>query len=223
MMAKKPEELEDPKSLGEFYVRTAEFPAGFMTQYAPSILIGRPTHQSLATGYPIGKRFKSVPVVRVADENPVHLGHHARADGRWRLYAFADPAPPGRDSPLTDWANWLASAPDSPVVAHTPPGSDLDSVFDVKVVFQQPYTDLDIRAVPPVFLPRTGEFQLIDYEKVYAADPEHDIFDARGVDRAAGCVVVVRPDQYVAHVLPLTATGELSAFFAGNLLPARQS
>jgi phenol 2-monooxygenase len=221
MMAKKPEELEDPKALGEFYVRTAEFPAGFMTQYAPSILIGQPTHQSLATGYTIGKRFKSVPVVRVADENPVHLGHHARADGRWRLYAFADPAAPGRTSALTAWANWLASAPDSPVVTHTPPGNDLDSVFDVKVVFQQPYTDLDIRAVPSVFLPRTGEFQLIDYEKVYAADPEHDIFDLRGVDRASGCVVVVRPDQYVAHVIPLTATGELSAFFAANLLPAR--
>jgi phenol 2-monooxygenase (NADPH) len=26
--------------------------------------------------------------------------------------------------------------------------------------------------------------------------------------------VIVRPDQYVAHVLPLTATDELAAFFA---------
>jgi phenol 2-monooxygenase len=223
MMAKKPEDFEDPKALGEFYVRTAEFPAGFMTQYAPSMLIGEATHQALATGFPVGKRFKSVPVTRVADENPVHLGHHARADGRWRLYAFADAAGPGQSSALATWADWLAASPDSPVVAYTPAGGDADSVFDVKVVYQQPYTDLDIRAVPPVFLPRSGEFRLIDYEKVYAADPKHDIFDLRGVDRASGCVVVVRPDQYVAHVLPLTATAELSTFFAGNLLPARQS
>ncbi len=41
MMAKKPEEFEDPSELEDFYVRTAEFPAGFMTQYAPSMLIGR--------------------------------------------------------------------------------------------------------------------------------------------------------------------------------------
>ena len=37
-----------------------------------------------------------------------------------------------------------------------------------------------------------------------------------------GVVVVVRPDQYVANVLPLTATAELSAFFA-PLLPDRIS
>jgi phenol 2-monooxygenase len=29
----------------------------------------------------------------------------------------------------------------------------------------------------------------------------------------------VRPDQYVAAVLPLSARDELSAFFAGALLP----
>jgi len=28
-------------------------------------------------------------------------------------------------------------------------------------------------------------------------------------------MVVVRPDQYVAHVLPLDAYAELSSFFAG--------
>ncbi len=32
--------------------------------------------------------------------------------------------------------------------------------------------------------------------------------------------MVVRPDHYVANVLPLSATDELGAFFAG-LLPAR--
>jgi phenol 2-monooxygenase len=35
-------------------------------------------------------------------------------------------------------------------------------------------------------------------------------------------VVVVRPDQYVANVLPLTATAELAAFFA-PLLNRRQT
>jgi phenol 2-monooxygenase len=31
-------------------------------------------------------------------------------------------------------------------------------------------------------------------------------------------LVVVRPDQYVAHVLPLDGYDELSAFFAGVLV-----
>lgn len=41
----------------------------------------------------------------------------------------------------------------------------------------------------------------------------NDIFDMRSIDRDRGCVVVVRPDQYVAQVLPLDAHGELLAFF----------
>jgi phenol 2-monooxygenase len=56
---------------------------------------------------------------------------------------------------------------------------------------------------------------------VFAAGPSYwcrtDIFEERGVSRG-GAVVVVRPDGYVAHVLPLTATTELGAFFAGQML-----
>ncbi|MET0726236.1 MAG: FAD-binding monooxygenase [Leifsonia sp.] len=217
MMAKKPEEFESPQALGDFYVATAEFPAGFSTQYQPSMLTAEGTHQELATGFPIGKRFKSARVVRVADVNPVHLGHHARADGRWRLYAFADAPAAGEPSALADWAAWVAGSPDSPVAAFTPDGADVDSVFDVKVVYQQAYDGVDFGRVPSIFRPHGGPFQLIDYEKVYAADPSDDIFDARGIDRA-GCVVIVRPDQYVAHVLPLTETDELAAFFARSML-----
>ena len=33
--------------------------------------------------------------------------------------------------------------------------------------------------------------------------------------------MVVRPDQYVAHVLPLDAHAELAEFFAGVLVDAR--
>ncbi|MCU1572938.1 MAG: phenol 2-monooxygenase [Micrococcaceae bacterium] len=216
MMAKKPEEFESRSELEDFYVRTAEFPAGFMTQYQPSMLIAEPAHQDLATGFPIGKRFKSAPVVRVCDANPVHLGHHATADGRWRIYVFADPAQPGARSETAAFADWIETSPDSPL-AVTPDGLDRDAWFDVKVIYQQDHTRVDIGTVPHAFLPQVGPFQLIDFEKVYATDPAADIFDLRGIDRA-GVVVVVRPDQYVAHVLPLTATAELANFFGAQLL-----
>jgi len=74
---------------------------------------------------------------------------------------------------------------------------------------------------PAAFKPSVGPFQLTDYEKVYATDPAADIFELRGLDRG-GVVVVVRPDQYVANVLPLGATAELAAFFA-PLLNRRQT
>ncbi|CAN7528434.1 FAD-binding monooxygenase [Arthrobacter sp. LjRoot14] len=224
MMAKKPEEFESPSELEDFYVSTAEFPAGFMTQYTPSMLTGSAEHQELAAGFPVGKRFKSAPVVRVCDTNPMQLGHHATADGRWRIYVFADAAAPatgqqGVPSAVADFAEWIAKAPDSPLAA-TPSGADLDAWFDVKVIYQQPHTDVDINAVPAVFKPQVGPFQLTDYEKVYATDPKADIFELRGLDRG-GVIVVVRPDQYVANVLPLAATAELGAFFAPLLATGR--
>ena len=212
MMAKKPEEFEHPSDLEDFYVRTAEFPAGFMTQYAQSLIIGTSDHQELAAGFPVGKRFKSAPAVRVGDTNPIHLGHHATADGRWRIYVFADAAPAGAHSGVADFAEWIATAPDSPLAA-TSSDADPDAWFDLKVIYQQPHTAVDINAVPKVFKPQVGPFKLTDYEKVYATDPMADIFDVRGLDRG-GVVVVVRPDQYVANVLPLSATAELGAFFA---------
>jgi phenol 2-monooxygenase len=74
----------------------------------------------------------------------------------------------------------------------------------------------------PLLLPRKGRYGLIDYEKMFCPDVRsgHDIFAMRGVDRNKGCIVVVRPDQYVAHVLPLDAHEELAGFFNGFMLRA---
>jgi phenol 2-monooxygenase len=219
LMARKPEEISDPQELATFYLGTAEFPSGFMTQYGPSMVVTDAAHQQLAPGFPVGKRFKSVEVVRVCDGNVVHLGHHARADGRWRVYAFADAPAAGEPSALADWAQW-AFAPGSPFVRHTPAGADVDAVFDVKAIYQQRFEEVDLTRVPPAFLPQTGPLGLTDWEKVYAAAPSAwssaDIFAERGLSRD-GVVVVVRPDQYVAAILPLTATAELGSFFAGAL------
>jgi len=40
----------------------------------------------------------------------------------------------------------------------------------------------------------------------------------RGISKSDGCVVVVRPDQYVAAVLPLDHHQALSAFFCQCLI-----
>lgn len=211
LMAKKPEEFENPTDLEDFYVRNAEFPAGFMTEYTPSLITGTTAHQELATGFPLGKRFKSARASRVCDTNPIHLGHQAIADGRWRIYVFADSAPAGAASPTAELAQWLSTAPESPLAA-TPSGYDVDAWFDVKVIYQQGHEDIDINAVPDVFRPLVGPFELTDYNKVYGVVPDDDIFDVRGLSRD-GVIVVARPDQYVANILPLTATKELGEFF----------
>jgi hypothetical protein len=104
---------------------------------------------------------------------------------------------------------------------YTGAGDDIDAVFDLRAVFQQGHRELDMAALPALLLPRKGRYGLHDYEKVFAPDLKSgaDIFDLRGIDRRQGALVVVRPDQYVAHVLPIDAHGSLAAFFAGFMLP----
>ena len=103
----------------------------------------------------------------------------------------------------------------SPVSRFTPAPADIDSVFDVRAVFQQSHRALDLEEMPPLLRPQKGRHGLVDYEKAFCPDPKagHDIFDLRGIDRDRGALLIVRPDQYVAHVLPLDAFGELTAFF----------
>jgi phenol 2-monooxygenase len=218
LMATRPEDLADPSELERFYTSTAEFPAGFMTQYPPSLIVGDAAYQHLAPGFPIGKRFKSAVVRRVCDTNDIQLGHLATADGRWRIYAFADSPPAGEPSALAAFADWLSTSLDSPVVAFTPAGLDADAWFDVKAIYQQPHEGVDINAVPTAFRPLKSPFGLVDYNNVFGVDPGQDVYDLRGIDRN-GAMVVVRPDQYVAAVLPLDATAELAAFFSGVMRP----
>ena len=57
---------------------------------------------------------------------------------------------------------------------------------------------------------------------LYAAVPGDDIFDANGIDRS-GALVIVRPDMYVAHVLPLSAREEITEFFAQSMVSQRDA
>jgi phenol 2-monooxygenase len=214
----------DPAELQDYFVQSLRYTAGVATRYTRSTLTGGAAHQHLAKGFTIGMRFHSASVTRLADAKPVQLGHCHRADGRWRLYAFADAADaadaadPGGPAPHL-WAlcEHLEHAPDSIVRRYTPVGADIDSVFDVRAVFQQHHRELRLQDLPSLLLPRKGRYGLVDYEKAFTPDwttGADDIFDLRGIDRHCGALVVTRPDQYVAHVLPLDAYDELTEFFA---------
>ena len=207
----------DPAELQAYFVKSGRYTAGLATHYPPAtVLTAEATHQNLAKGFTIGMRFHSAPVVRLADAKPVHLGHAARADGAWRIYAFADAS----GQRLRKLADFLAESPNSPIRRFTPAGANIDSVIDVRAVFQQGHRDLKVEELPSILLPRKGRFGLIDYEKAYCPDLKNgpDIFELRGIDREKGAIVVVRPDQYVSNVLPLDAHDELTAYFGRFLL-----
>ena len=197
------------------FITNGEFTAGLATHYPPGLLTGDDAHLHLARGYPPGRRFQSAEVIRLGDAKRVHLGHTHRADGRWRLYAFADAVDPRMSgSRFVDLMDYLASH-DSPVRRYTPNGYDVDGVFDVRGILQQSHLNVDWADMPDFLKPRKGKLGLVDYEKVFTPldDLDQDIFDLRGIDRGAGALVVVRPDQYVSLVLPLDGYNQLAEFF----------
>jgi phenol 2-monooxygenase (NADPH) len=216
----------DPAEFQQAFVKAGRFTAGMAVHYRPSLITAEPTHQHLARGFELGTRFHSAPVIRYWDAKRVHLGHTIKADGRWRLLAFAGSDDPG--SPRTRLGRlceFLAESPDSPIRKYTSPGADIDAVIDVRAIVQRNHRDLAADLIPPFLVPQKGRYGLRDYEKFFCTElsGEADIFDQRGIDRADGCIVVVRPDQFVANVLPLDGTSELAAFFDRFMIASSSS
>jgi 2-polyprenyl-6-methoxyphenol hydroxylase-like FAD-dependent oxidoreductase len=213
----------DPKEFQRYFEQHGRFTAGVATHYVPSMTCGDATHQHLASGLTVGMRFHSAMVARVCDAKPVQLGHAGKADGRWRLYAFA-----GTDDHMNAGGamdalcRFLSTSAESPVVKYTAPGADIDSVFDLRAIFQTDHHHITMDALPAILLPAKGRYGLRDYSKAFCRLPDTagDIYSLRGIDRERGALVVVRPDQYIAQVLPLDGYAELAAFFSNFMLPA---
>lgn len=202
----------DAAKIEAFMKRQSGFVAGTSIEYYPSYIVTGQENQQLATGYHIGQRFHSAEASRVADGRIVHLGHLVKADGRWRLFIFGGKDDPRNSSSQSNkLADYLANDPASPVVKYTPKGADADSVIDTYAVFQQ--QDLEMHDLPQFLWPAKGKYGLHDYEKVFQSIGSNDLFDLRGINRDQGCMVIVRPDQHIASILPLSAHQQLSAFF----------
>lgn len=220
LVARPAEEWDDPSGLAKFYDDTFEFPMGYMTQYPENQITTGMQHQKLATGLPIGKAFKSAEVIRRSDVRWIHVGHLHEADGRWRVYVFADAAAPALEGTATaEFARWWREDSASPYVLYTPTEGDEDAIFDTKVIYQQDYTEVEPGDVPAAFKPIKATLGLIDVNQIFSAGHGRDMFAERKIDRN-GAIVVVRPDQYVAGIFPVTAREEIQAFFAQHMLPA---
>ncbi|MEL7028727.1 MAG: FAD-binding monooxygenase, partial [Pseudomonadota bacterium] len=183
-----------------YFIEHGRYTAGVSVKYEPNLLTGPPEWRRLAPGFEIGMRFHSAPVIRLIDARPMHLGHVVEADARWRLFLFADARKPDApDSRLNALCQFLVESDESPVKRYTPTGASLDAVIDVRAIFQQHHQEITPGSIPDLLKPQKGRFQLVDHEKSFCADVrQDDIFTMRGVDRQDGCIVVVRPDQYVA-------------------------
>ncbi|MGO2512375.1 FAD-binding monooxygenase [Marinomonas polaris] len=210
----------DPTAFQQYFVQFGRFTAGTAIHYPQSDLVSSGQHQGLATGQTIGMRFHSAKVTRHADAKPVHLGHSMKADGRWHILAFA-----GEQNFMSDTCKvkalceFLQNNPSSPIQRFTPKDADIDAIINVQAVFQVPHREIEVADIHSLLQPSKGCHGLKDYEKVYSAlCEENSFYDKRGIDKKNGCIIIVRPDQYVADVLPLDDQDGLTSFFEKVLL-----
>ncbi len=211
IMSARPQETsgEDPQ-FQKYFIEHGRYTAGVTVRYKPSNLTTDDTWQHLAPGFPIGMRFHSAPVVRLADGKPMHLGHVQQTDARWLLLVFA-----GGDtsSDQLGQLNHFCPSIAKTLSDLTPDNLAPDGVIDLRAVVQTHHQNLNITDFPELLFPPKGNLGLRDYEKAFCPDPSQpDVFDMRNIDRADGCVVLVRPDQYVAGIWPVDEVDALTAF-----------
>lgn len=203
------------------FIEGGRFTAGLTVKYQPSILTSQGTHQVLASGFIVGERLHSAPVIRLADAKKIELLETIKIDTRFKLYIFNDRSNPNcKESAVYKLCDYLENNPNSPILKYTKKGDALDSVIDTYGIFQQVHQEIEFEEIPSLLRPAIGVYGLKDYEKAYCPNYKEgeNIFDLRGVDKDKGCILIVRPDQHIADILPLDAIDDLENYFRNIFL-----
>lgn len=231
----------------EVYQKGAMFASGLAVNYTGSLLIAKPKKpveehddkdvstledetskvvigkQGLAKNIPIGMRFPSYQVLNQSDTRPWQFGQFLKSDGRFRIVLFA-----GNLNNTVQWdrvqkfGNELANL-NSFLHRFTPSTSSIDSVIEVLTIHSAPRVEVELLDLHDIFHPfneQTGW----NYEKVFVDDVSYhqghgQAYQNYGVDQEKGCVVVIRPDQYVAWIGDPEDIDDIDDYFSGFLLP----
>lgn len=216
-------------SMDEFkdaFLKGNLFASGLSVNYSGSnVVTGRVSgeKQKLATGLPVGMRFNSFKVLNQADARPWHFQERLKADGRFRVVLFAgDVLDPEQKKRVEAFCARL-DAPEGFLRRVTPEGKKIDSVVEVLTIHSAKRTETELLRDFPDILHPLDEHTGWDYDKVFVDDESYhegygDAYKNYGVDHTRGCVVAVRPDQYVAWVGDLDDFDELEAYFEGCLV-----
>ncbi|KAF3763477.1 putative phenol 2-monooxygenase [Cryphonectria parasitica EP155] len=199
------------------------FASGLSVNYGASdLVIKKESDELLAKGLPVGMRFNSFKVLNQADGRPWHFQERLRADGRFRVVLFAgnvlNPVQKERVrrfcTDLDGSGSFLRKA--------TPPGAPIDSVIEILTIHASKRIETELLKDFPEILHPFDEHIGWDYDKVFVDDESYhegfgDAYRNYGVDKERGCVVVVRPDQYVAWVGRLEDFTGIQAYFEACL------
>ena len=220
------------------------FASGLSVEYGPSVLVaageGNKINETLIKGgakkseghgrdsvvkLMLGKRFPSAQVINQASARPWPFAHFLRSDGRFRLIVFAGRLshPPQRER--VELLCKQLAFPNSFIHRYTRSGERVDSTIEILTIHAGPRTAVELLDLPEILHP-FDEMTGWDYDKVFVDDVSYhegfgDAYANYGVDKEKGCLVIVRPDQYVAWMGELEGLEQVERYFDGALLPQK--
>ncbi|PCH36404.1 hypothetical protein WOLCODRAFT_140399 [Wolfiporia cocos MD-104 SS10] len=183
------------------------FMNGIGVYYAPSVLT-RMTHQASVRGLVIGQCLHPHIFVRAADALPVDIHDMLPADGRFGVAVFAGDA----DTHLAALAREL----DALLRRHADQRGGVAAVFNVFTVLARSKDDVDYTDVPELLRPHWSRVLLDDTDMFGRSGGGG--YDAYGIDRTRGAVVIVRPDGFVGTVAPLEHLSEIDDYFSSFMV-----
>ena len=178
---------------------------------------------ALASKLNVGMRIPSFKVLNQADARPWHFQELLKSNGTWRVIVFAgNLGTPKQTEKLATIGKGLGGS-NSFVRRFTPKGNKVDSVFEILAVHSGRRQQTTIFDFPEIFR-NFDERDGWDYSKISVDDQSYHeghghIYDNFGIDPEVGCVVILRPDQYISYIGPVDDYDTLDKFFSGFMIP----
>ncbi|EJF59085.1 hypothetical protein DICSQDRAFT_65759 [Dichomitus squalens LYAD-421 SS1] len=173
-------------------------------------------YQSVATKLIVGERLVPHDFIRAADARPYNIQDLLPSDARFKVLVFVgntpDKAQAARVQALADWM----VRPDRFLVRFGK--GDSAKVFDIWSISSAKKRDVNYIDLPPLFRPHWSHV-LLDDTDMYARVGGGG-YDAYGIDKQEGAIVIVRPDGYVGMVAPYERVKDVDAYFASFMTHA---
>lgn len=166
----------------------------------------------------------SFQVLNQADARPWQFQEMLKSDGRWRIVVFAGDVSVSSQMERIHTLGGKLDDPKSFIKRFTLKGKNVDSLIEILTIHSAKRVKTELLDFPSIFHP-FSESDGWDYWKVFVDDESYHeghghAYEKYGVDAKRGCVVILRPDQYVGWVGELEDVGDMDRYFSGFMLSA---
>ncbi|OCL11154.1 hypothetical protein AOQ84DRAFT_199228 [Glonium stellatum] len=184
--------------------------------------------QELSTNIKLGMRMPSFKVLNQSDARPWHLQELLKSDSRFRIILFAGNVTSATQKTRIKNFCVKLDAQGSFLRRFTPASCPIDSVIEILTLHSAKRCDVEILRDFPELLHPFDKQVGWDYNKIYVDDEsyhegDNHAYENYGVDKERGCVVVLRPDQYVGYIGDFEDVEDLETYFDGVLVKATKS